>query len=343
MESRVSIIVRNKKILQLAIICLLILSLTNCGSRTESEPDISNPSFENEDGIKTYNELVVGYSQIGAESEWRTGNTASIKEAAADLGVELLFSDAQQKQENQIKAIRTFIAQQVDVIGVSPIVETGWESVFQEAKDAGIPIILVDRRATVSDDLYATFLGSDFLEEGRNAGRIMVDLLEGKGNIAELVGTEGSAPAIDRAIGFREILHDYPEMNIIVSESGDFTRAKGKEVMEGFLKTYGDQIDGLYAHNDDMAIGAIRAIEAYGLKPGEDIKIVSVDAIRDAFQAMIDGKINATVECNPLLGPQFFDLALKVVNGEEVPKWIPSEESIFFPENAAEILPTRKY
>jgi simple sugar transport system substrate-binding protein len=343
MESRLSIIIRLQKILKLTIMGLLILSLAGCGVENLSEQDLSDQPFEEDDGVKTYSELVVGYSQIGAESEWRTGNTISIKESAADLGVELLFSDAQQKQENQIKAIRTFIAQQVDVIGVSPIVETGWESVFQEAKDADIPIILVDRRADVSDDLYATFLGSDFLEEGRNAGRIMVDLLDGKGNIAELVGTEGSAPAIDRAIGFREIINEYPEINIIVSESGDFTRAKGEEVMEGFLEAYGDQIDALYAHNDDMAIGAIRAIEAYGLKPGKDIKIVSIDAIRDAFQAMIDGKINATVECNPLLGPQFFDLALKVVNGEEVPKWIPSEESIFFPENAAEILPTRKY
>ena len=336
-------IIHIEKILRLTVICLLILSLASCGMEAPSEQETSDLLFEEEDGTKTYSELVVGYSQIGAESEWRTGNTASIKEAAADLGVELLFSDAQQKQENQIKAIRTFIAQQVDVIGVSPVVETGWDSVFQEAKEAGIPIILVDRRATVPDDLYATFLGSDFLEEGRNAGRIMVDLLGGKGNIVELAGTEGSAPAIDRAIGFREILENYPEINIIVSESGDFTRAKGEEVMEGFLENYSDQIDGLYAHNDDMAIGAIRAIEAYGLKPGEDIKIVSIDAIRDAFQAMIDGKINATVECNPLLGPQFFDLALKVVNGEEVPKWIPSEESIFFPEDAAEILPTRKY
>lgn len=335
--------VHLEKILRLTILCLLTVSLAGCGTETDAEQGMADQQSEQADRAITYSELVVGYSQIGAESEWRTGNTASIQEAAAERGVELIFSDAQQKQENQIKAIRTFIAQQVDVIGVSPIVETGWESVFQEAKEAGIPIILVDRRAAVSEDLYATFLGSDFFEEGRNAGRIMVDLLDGRGNIVELVGTEGSAPAIDRAIGFREILEDYPEMNIIVSESGDFTRAKGMEVMEGFLETYGNRIDALYAHNDDMAIGAIRAIEAYGLMPGKDIKIVSIDAIRDAFQAMIEGKINATVECNPLLGPQFFELALKVVNGEKVPKWIPSEESIFFPENAAEILPTRKY
>ena len=317
--------------------------LLACGTGSSSGQGTSDLFSENDNGLKTYSNLVVGFSQIGAESEWRTGNTDSIKEAAADLGVELLFSDAQQKQENQIKAIRTFIAQQVDVIGVSPVVETGWESVFQEAKDAGIPIILVDRRAAVSEDLYATHLGSDFLEEGRKAGRVMANLLDGKGNIVELVGTEGSAPAIDRAKGFREILKDYPGMKIIASKSGDFTRALGKEVMEEFLNTYGNHIDALFAHNDDMAIGAISAIEAYGLRPGVDIKIISIDAIRDAFQAMIDGKLNATVECNPLLGPKFFELALKVANGEEVPKWIPSDESIFFPENAAEILPTRKY
>ena len=320
-------------------VAIIITFLWGCKSNADSEL----VDAELADGKIIYPKLVVGYSQLGAESEWRTGNTVSIKEAADSLGVELIFSDAQQKQENQIKAIRTFIAQQVDVIGVSPIVETGWESVFQEAKDAGIPIILVDRRADVSEDLYATYIGSDFVEEGRKSARVMADLLDGKGNIVELVGTVDSAPANDRYIGFREILQDYPEMKILASESADFTRAKGKEVMEGFLVQYGDQIDALYAHNDDSAIGAIKAIEEYGLKPGEDIIIVSIDAIRDAFQAMIDGKLNATIECNPLLGRIFFETALSVVNGEDVPKWIPSQESIYFPENAAELLPTRKY
>ena len=321
------------------IFALLLVIVTGCqsGKIGDSTPEVSDS------GIKTYQNLVVGYSQIGAESEWRVGNTMSIKEAAADLGVELLFSDAQQKQENQIKAIRTFIAQQVDIIGVSPIVETGWDSVFQEAKEAGIPIILVDRRADVPEDLYVTFIGSDFVEEGRNAARVMAELLDGQGKIVELTGTIGSAPANDRYIGFREVLQDYPEMEIIASETADFTRAKGEEVMGDLLAQYGDQIDALYAHNDDSAIGAIRAIEEYGLKPGEDIIIVSVDAIRDAFQAMIDGKLNATVECNPLLGPKFFEVALMVANGEAVPEWIPSEEGIFYPENAEEILPTRKY
>lgn len=292
---------------------------------------------------KAYEDLIVGYAQLGAESEWRAANTISIKETAEQLGVELRFLDAQQKQENQIEAVRKLIIQKVDVIGISPIVETGWQEVFQEAKDAGIPIILVDRRADVSEDLYVSYLGSDFLEEGRNAARIMVDLLQEKASIVELVGTPDSAPANDRYAGFREVLADYPEMKIIDSQSGDFTRARGKEVMAAFLQSYGGKITAVYAHNDDMALGAIEAIEAYGLRPGEDIKIVSVDAARVAFEAMIAGKLNATVECNPLLGPQFFELALKVVNGEPVPKWVPSIESVFFPEDALEILPTRKY
>jgi ABC-type sugar transport system substrate-binding protein len=325
------------------VVIIFILMITAC--RVAAAPELSEATAQGEQatGKKSYHELVVGFSQIGAESEWRTANTISVKEEAERLGVELRFSDAQQKQENQIKAIRSFIAQQVDVIGVSPVVETGWKSVFQEAKDAGIPLILVDRRAYVPEDLYTTHVGSDFVEEGRNSARVMVGLLAGRGKIVELVGTIGSAPANDRYTGFREILDDYPEMKVIASASGDFTQAKGKEVMEDYLRIYGDDIDALYAHNDDMALGAIRAIEEYGLKPGEDIKIVSVDAARGAFEAMIAGKLNATVECNPLLGPQFLDLALKVVNGEEVPKRIKSEETIFFPHNAAETLPTRKY
>jgi simple sugar transport system substrate-binding protein len=325
----------------------LLLALVGCGTAAplSTREPTANPGSEETQlaGGKTYRNLVVGFSQVGAESEWRTGNTASIVNAAEELGVELMFADGQQRQENQIKAIRTFIAQQVDVIGVSPVVETGWESVFQEAKEAGIPVILVDRRADVPEDLYATHLGSDFVEEGRNAARVMARLLDGKGNIVELTGTPDSAPMLDRYQGFREILKDYPNIRIIDSESGDFTRAKGKEVMAGMLLRHGGQIDALFAHNDDMAIGAIKAIEAYGLRPGVDIKIVSIDAIRDAFQAMVDGKLNATVECNPLLGPKFFELALKVANGEPVPKWIPSQESVYYPENAAEILPTRKY
>jgi simple sugar transport system substrate-binding protein len=292
---------------------------------------------------KKYEDLIVGYAQLGAESEWRVANTISIKETAQQLGVELRFLDAQQKQDNQIEAVRKLIVEKVDVIGISPIVETGWDEVFQEAKDAGIPIILVDRRATVADDLYVSYLGSDFLEEGRNAARIMAKLVSGRANIVELVGTIDSAPANDRYTGFRAILKSYPGMHILDSPSGDCTLARGKEVMAAFLQKYGRRITAVYAHNDDMALGAIQAIEEFGLKPGKDIKIVSVDAARGAFEAMIAGKLNATIECNPLLGPQFFELAPDAVHGQPIPKWVPSLESIFFPEDASKVLPTRKY
>jgi galactofuranose transport system substrate-binding protein len=321
----------------------LLMGFISCSPQPIA-PSTSAPDPDlNSKAKKGYQDLIIGYAQLGAESEWRVANSISMKETAEQLGVELRFLDAQQKQENQIEAVRKLIIQKVDVIGISPIVETGWEPVFREAKAAGIPIILVDRRAAVPDDLYVSYLGSDFLEEGGKAARIMAQMVNGKANIVELVGTIGSAPANDRYTGFREVLKDYPQMKIIDSDSGDFTRARGKEVMAVFLQKYGKKITAVFAHNDDMALGAIDAIEEYGLKAGKDIKIVSIDATRGAFEAMIAGKLNATVECNPLLGPQFFDLALKVVNGQPIPKWVPSIEGVFFPENAGVILPTRKY
>jgi ABC-type sugar transport system substrate-binding protein len=324
---------------------LLSLLISGCAQPTPAAP--AGPTPPPPPVKKTYQDLIVGYVQLGAESEWRTANTESVKEAAAQLGVELRFSDAQQKQENQISAIRALIAQKVDVIGVAPLVEEGWDDVFKEARDAGIPIILVDRRADVSPELYVSLMGSDFLEEGRKAARMLATVTDGQANIVELQGTRGSAPANDRFAGFREVLKDYPEMKIIDTEDGNFTVAKGKEVMQSFLKAHGRDITAVFAHNDDMALGAIQAIEEYGLKPGVDIKIISVDAARGAFEAMIEGKLNGTVECNPLLGPAFLELALKVVNGEPVPKWIPSEETLFFASQGAdqlkEILATRKY
>jgi ABC-type sugar transport system substrate-binding protein len=251
--------------------------------------------------------IVLGFSQVGAESEWRTANTESIKASAKEAGIELKFSDAQQKQENQIKAIRSFIAQKVDVIAFSPVVESGWETVLREAKAAKIPVVLTDRSVNTKDDtLYVTFMGSDFVEEGRKAGRWLVEKMKdqkGEVNIVELQGTVGSAPAIDRKKGFEEIIKADPKFKIIRSQTGDFTRAKGKEVMEAFLKAEGKKINVLYAHNDDMAIGAIQAIEEAGMKPAKDITIISIDAVKGAFEAMIAGKLNVSVECSPLLGP----------------------------------------
>jgi simple sugar transport system substrate-binding protein len=290
--------------------------------------------------------IVLGFSQIGAESEWRTANTESIKSAAKEAGIELKFSDAQQKQENQIKAIRSFIAQKVDVIAFSPVVESGWGPVLREAKAAKIPVILSDRAVDEKDDsLWVSFMGSDFVEEGRKAGRWLLDNYKAQGdvNIVELQGTVGSAPAIDRKKGFEEIIKAQPRFKIIRSQTGDFTRAKGKEVMEAFLKAEGKKINVLYAHNDDMAIGAIQAIEEAGLKPGVDILIISIDGVRGAFEAMKAGKLNVTVECNPLLGPQLMQLAKDVVAKKPVEKRITVNEGVFTADMAAKELPNRKY
>ncbi len=290
--------------------------------------------------------IVLGFSQIGAESEWRTANTESIKSAAATMNIDLRFADAQQKQENQIKALRTFIAQKVDVIAFSPVVETGWDTVLMEAKAANIPVILTDRSVTADPSLYAGFIGSDFVEEGRKAGRWVAERFKDGSddvNIVELQGTVGAGPAIDRKKGFEEIISANPRFKIIRSQSGDFTRSKGKEVMEAFLKAETRKIHVLFAHNDDMAIGAIQAIEEAGLKPGRDILIVSIDAVKGAFEAMIAGKLNVTIECNPLLGPQLMTSVTEVVARRPIPRRIVVEEQVFPMETAKQHIQSRKY
>lgn len=290
--------------------------------------------------------IVLGFSQVGAESGWRTANTKSVQDSAKDAGFDLKFSDAQQKQENQIKAIRNYIQQKVDVIAFSPVVESGWDTVLKEAKDAGIPVILTDRAVDSKDtSLYKTFIGSDFVEEGRRAGKWLVDTYKDakeQVNIVELQGTTGSAPANDRKAGFEEVIKSNANLKIIASQTGDFTRAKGKEVMQAFLKAQ-KKIDVLYAHNDDMALGAIQAIEAAGLKPGKDIIIISVDGVKDGFVAASEGKINFIVECNPLLGPQLMQAVKDVVEGKEVTKRIVTKEGVFTSEDAKRELPNRQY
>ncbi|MFC6149377.1 MULTISPECIES: ABC transporter substrate-binding protein [Mumia] len=320
-----------------AVGAVLVGSLAACGSGGSSDAS-------DDDSI------TMGFAQVGAESGWRTANTQSIKETAEEEGVTLKFSDAQQKQENQIKAIRSYIQQKVDVIAFSPVVETGWDTVLQEAKRAKIPVILTDRSVDSDDtSLYETFLGSDFVLEGEKAGDWLVENADdadtdknGTINVVQLEGTTGAAPAIDRAEGFKEKIAADPRIEVTASQTGDFTRDGGKKVMESFLKSQPD-IDVVYAHNDDMGLGAIEAIEAAGKKPGTDIKIITVDAVKDGMTALAEGKINFIVECNPLLGPQLMDLAEKVVAGEEVPERVVTEETTFDQEQAKAALPDRQY
>jgi len=288
--------------------------------------------------------LKIGFAQTGAESAWRTANSESMKSEAAKRGIDLKFSDGQGKQENQIRAIRSFVTQHVDAIVLAPLVETGWDPVLREAKRAGIPVVITDRTIQTADEsLYACFIGSDFSSEGRMAADWLAAKVKGKGRIVELQGTPGSAPANDRRKSFGEALAKYPDLKIIDSQSGDFRRTGGKEVMEAFIKKHGKDIDILYAHNDDMALGAVQAIEEAGLKPGKDIIIVSIDAVREGVQAVVDGKINCTVECNPLFGPKVYDTIQHLLAGEKVERKSFNKDELFDATNAAAVIASRKY
>jgi len=288
--------------------------------------------------------LKIGFAQTGAESDWRTANSESMKSEAARRGIDLKFSDGQGKQENQIRAVRSFITQGVDAIVIAPIVETGWDPVLREAKRAKIPVILTDRSIQTSDEsLFACFIGSDFYEEGRMAADWLAKKVDGKGTIVELQGTPGSAPANERRKAFAEGIAKYPGLKIIDSQSGNFELSGGKQVMEAFIKKHGRNFNIVYAHNDSMALGAAQAMDEAGLKPGKDILIVSIDAMRAAVQAVAAGRINCTVECNPLFGPKVYDTVVKILAGETVPKKSYNKDELIDETNAAKLLPTRQY
>jgi simple sugar transport system substrate-binding protein len=329
------------KLPQLALTVLAALTLAACDRDSGTA---GSGSGSGGSGGKT---LTVGFSQVGAESSWRTAETQSIQDEAKKRNVNLKFSDAQGKQEQQISALRSFVNQRVDAIILAPKIETGWDDVLREAKAAKIPVILVDRGVKVEDEsLYATLIASDFVEEGRMAGEWLAKKLNGKGNVVELQGTTGAAPAIDRKKGFEQAISKHPGIKIVKSQTGDFTRDGGKQVMKAFLnaaKGENLKIDAVYAHNDDMALGAILSIEEAGMKPGKDIVIVSIDGVKGAFEAMVEGKLNCTVECNPLLGPAAFDAIDKAVKGEQLPKKTIVKDQVFDQSTAKDVIGTRKY
>ncbi len=292
-------------------------------------------------------EMTVGFSQIGSESGWRAAETSVAKSEAQKRGIILKIADAQQKQENQIKAIRSFIAQGVDAIFIAPVVQTGWEPVLQEAKEAEIPVFLLDRNITVKDDgLFMTGVAADSVHEGEVAAQWLIKQQDGKPcNVVELQGTVGASVALDRKKGFLDTVSAVPTIKIIRTQSGDFTRSKGKEVMESFIKAEnsGKNICAVYAHNDDMAIGAIQAIKEAGLKPGKDIKIISIDGVPDIFKAMIAGEANASVELTPnMAGPAFDALLAYKKDGTLPPKHIKTESVLFEPESAEAQLELKK-
>lgn len=301
---------------------------------------IKNKPKQNKTPEAQHEKLILGFSQIGSESAWRTRNTESIFEAAAENDIQILFDDAQQKQENQLKAIRSFIVYQVDVIAFVPIVEDGWDNVLQEAKEAGIPVILVDRKINSDPSLYAGFLGENSLDEGRRAAQFLVNKCRnrtGPVTIYEMSGTENSSVVRDRALGFREIISTNPKFQIIHSEDGDFLRSRGKEIAENLilqsnrkdgLYFEGQKIDAVYSHNDSMTLGMLDTIDQYNVNTRNTI-IISVDAEQKSIDALKAGKLNCVVECNPNLGPMLMELVKQIASGNEIPRITYNHETVF--------------
>ena len=300
-----------------------------------------------DDGAASGPRVVLGFSQLGAGANWNAANTESIREAARKDGIDLRMEDARFSQERQLATLRSFVRQRVDVIAFSPVIESGWEFVLREIRSAGIPVILVDRAIAVGDQsLYSSLIGSDFVEEGRRAARWLLEAtraVPGEIAIVELQGTLGSAPASDRKQGFAEILATDRRYRVIRSQSGNFERARAREVMADFLRAEGRGIHVLFAHSDTMALGAIEAIESAGFKPGSDILVISIEGSRKGLEAIVAGKINVSVECSPLLGPQLMTATRQLAAGKPVPRRVITEETIFTRENAAAALPDRAY
>jgi len=333
-----------RKILAIALIVIMGMTLASCV--------MFDAGLEQEVAAEDDNLIVVGYSQLGSESVWRTANTASIERALSkENGFFLQLKNARQKQENQIKAIRSFISQRVDYIVFSPIEEEGWRTVLTEAREAGIPVILVDRTIAKKDEsLYTTRVGTDTYWEGEQAGKWLEEDLKRTGeqdeeiNIVVLEGTTGATSQIGRSVGFERIAKEHDNWNIMASESGDFTTAKGKEVMQKYLWKY-DDIDVLVSQNDDMTFGAIEALKEAGWRigPGDDIRIISFDAGKAALERVKAGEIDVDIECNPEQGEMLAEVIHKLQNGERVEKEYMVEDKVFTIENVDEYLDSRTY
>ncbi len=333
----------SKAVLMIVFMLVLVVSLVGCAPAAPQEPASNEPPAKK---VYTNKDMVVGFLQTGSEGGWRAANSASFKETAAQLGINLKFYDSQNDLAKQVAGFQQFIQDpEVNVIVMSPLETTGWEQVLKDAKAAGKPVILSDRRIDGFEDYYVTFIGADFVEEGRKAGTEMCTMLKDSPNknVWELVGNVGSAPAIDRGTGFRETAAKCG-ITVTKSQTANWSVVEGKQVTEAWLKETKD-VQGIFGQNDEMAFGAIEALKEAGLVPAQDVKIISVDATAGAFQAMLDGTLNVTVECNPLLAPQVYEAALAALNGESLPKWIPSQESVFFmtDPNLKEIAAGRKY
>ena len=291
--------------------------------------------------------LVLGFSPIVSWGGWSGANADSVQKSAREANMDVRMEDARHSQETQVATLRSFIKQRVDVIAFSPVVESGWDLVLGEIRSAGIPVILMDRAIEVSDDsLYVSHVGSDFVEEGRRAGRWLLENTRdepGEISILELRGSDGSAPANDRKLGFSQAIAGDGRYRIVQSQTGDFFRARARQITSTFLADKNQRLRVIFAHNDGMALGGIDALEAAGLKPGTDVLVIAIEGSREGLEAIVAGKLNVSVECNPLLGPQLIAVARDAASRKPVPRRVVTEETVFTRENAAAELPKRAY
>jgi ribose transport system substrate-binding protein len=284
---------------------------------------------------KDANRFVVGFSQMESDNPWRLAETKSLKDEAAKRNIELVVTDAQGQTAKQVSDVEDLIARQVDVILLAPREFEGLAPALQAAKTAKIPVILVDRAAAGTPGVdYVTLLASNFIEQGRRAGEWLAAQTNGKASIVELSGTPGASVAADRAQGFRDAISKHPDMHIIASQTGNFSRATAQGVMQNLAQSLGRKITAVYAQNDEMALGAIQALRAAGLKPGTDVIVVSVDGERAALEAIERGDLGATVESNPRFGPLAFDTIEKLRKGEALPPKILITDRFFDKTNA---------
>jgi ribose transport system substrate-binding protein len=284
---------------------------------------------------------VIGFSQMENDGPWRIAETNSMKEEAKKRAdkFDLVVTDAQKQTSKQVADVEDLIARHVDAIFLAPKEFEGLAPALSAAKEAKIPVFLIDREAAgKAGEDYVAFIGSNFIEQGRRAGEWLAQKTNGKANIVELTGTAGASVARDRKQGFMDAIGKYKDMHIIASQDGDFSRAKAQSVMQNIIQAKGKEITAVYAHNDEMAIGAIQALKAAGMKPGTDVLIVSVDGERDALKAIIAGDMNVTVESNPRFGPLAFDTLEKYLKGEKPPTKIMLEDRIFDASNAQQFL-----
>lgn len=304
---------------------------------------VSGYAFADAVPLKKKDTYKVGFAQVESNNPWRLAQTASMQDEAKKRGWQLVYTDAAGSAAKQVADVNSMIAQGVDLIFLAPREEKPLIPAIKAAKGAGIPVILLDRNVDASlakaGDDYVTFIGSNFIEEGQRVADWLVKNANGKTTIIELEGTTGSSPANDRKKGFDDVVAKNPDFKIVASQTGDFARDKGRQVAETLLQAHPDA-NVIYAHNDEMAIGAISAIEAAGKVPGKDILVLSIDGGKEAVQAVIDGKIAAVVECNPRFGPKAFDTAVAYANGEKLPDKIINPDQFYDASNAKELLST---